>query len=110
MAALLATVSEILLKKGAMSGTSLVGVMGSFWVWIAIPCYISSFYFWFHALRALPLNIAYNLASLEQAFIPLAAWWVLGEKISPMRWVGILLLLIGVCVIAKPMTRLEEKL
>jgi drug/metabolite transporter (DMT)-like permease len=34
----------------------------------------------------------------------------LGEQISPRRWCGIVLVLIGLLLVAKPFARIEEKL
>jgi hypothetical protein len=41
---------------------------------------------------------------------PLSSWLVLGERISPTRWLGIALVLIGLAIVARPVTQLEEKL
>lgn len=117
-AALLVTASEILLKKGANAGvqqgavTDWLGCSSllSHWVWLAIICYIGSFAFWLHALRLLPLSIAFNLANIEHVLVPLGAWFFLGEKIGALRWMGIFLVLAGIWIIARPLTRMEEKL
>lgn len=117
-AALLVTVSELLLKKGAdsvsASGSepSWLGFAGllSGWVWLAIACYIASFWFWMKALCRLPLSVAYSVANLEHALIPLGAWWFLGERVGGMRWAGIGLVLVGVWIIVKPLARMQEDL
>lgn len=118
LGALLAAAAEIFLKKGAVETVRLVGhtdwttisALGSGWVWIAILCYASSFAAWLHVLRSVPLNIAFNLSSIIHVFVPLGCWIFLGEAISEMRWFGISLVLLGICVIAKPFVMIEEKL
>ena len=117
-AALLVTASEILLKKGAdtvsasVAEPSWLGFAGllSGWVWAAIGCYVASFYFWMKALCRLPLSVAYSVANLEHALIPIGAWGFLGERIGGIRWVGIGLVLIGVWIIVKPLARMQEDL
>lgn len=118
LGALLATTSEIYLKKGAVETVQLAGhvdwtglsALGSGWVWLAILFYCSSFAAWLHVLRFVPLNIAFNLSSIVHVFVPLSCWLVLGEDISEKRWFGISLVLLGICVIAKPLVRIEERL
>lgn len=118
LGALLATASEIFLKKGAVQTVASVGypewmsisAFGSSLVWVAILCYLGSFGAWLHVLRFVPLNIAFNLSNVVHVFVPLACWIFLGEEISEMRWFGISLVLLGIAVIAKPLVRIEEKL
>jgi len=118
LSALLVTASEVCLKKGASATYQLAGqvdwtglsALGSGWVWIAILCYISSFAGWLHVLRFVPLNIAFNLSSIVHVFVPLSCWLFLGEDITEKRWFGISLVLLGICVIAKPLVKIEEKL
>jgi len=118
LGALLAAASEIFLKKGAIETVHLAGhvdwtglsALGSGWVWLAILFYASSFAAWLHVLRFVPLNIAFNLSSIIHVFVPLACWIFLGEAISGTRWFGISLVLLGICVIAKPLVIIEEKL
>lgn len=117
---LLVTASELLLKRGAMataqgSGSpwldSLgVATLGSWWVWAGIACYIVSFVNWLHILRWVPLSIAFPLASVAHALIPLGAWLFLGETLGPGRWCGIALIMAGIWFIAEPIMRAEKAL
>ncbi len=117
---LLVTASELLLKRGAMATTQVSGspwldslgvaTLGSGWVWAGIACYIVSFVNWLHILRWVPLSIAFPLASVVHALIPLGAWLFLGETLGPGRWCGIALIVAGIWRIAEPLTRAEETL
>jgi drug/metabolite transporter (DMT)-like permease len=51
-------------------------------------------------LTTLALNKAFPILSLTYAATPVAAWLVLGEHIQPKRWLGILLVTLGVATIA----------
>jgi drug/metabolite transporter (DMT)-like permease len=109
----------MLLKRGAMAtavhhdtvaGLLGVSVLTSSWTWLAIVCYIANFVCWLHALRYLPLYLAFSLLSSTHALVPLGCWWFLGETINPYRWAGIAVVLIGVVVIAGPAMRAEQRL
>ncbi len=111
---LLSTAAQVLLKKGADRSVPEIwlGIEGlrSGWVWLAICAMIASLFSWLYGLRFVPLNIAFNLAGLVMALVPLSAWVLLGEKIGPTRWCGILLVCAGVYVVARPLMQVEEKL
>lgn len=118
LGAALVTASEVLLKKGAVATVAEVGhttltglsALGSPWVWGAIACYAASFAAWLHVLRYVPLNIAFNLSNIVHVLVPLASWIFLAELISPRRWMGISLVLVGIWVIAKPLVTMEATL
>ena len=115
---MLVMVSELLLKKGATAAPAMANVpnwlgvsaLASAWTWLGILCYILSFISWLHVLRFLPLSIAFSLASIVHVLVPLGAWLVLGEQISPRRWIGIALILAGIMMIAGNVANAEEKL
>jgi drug/metabolite transporter (DMT)-like permease len=118
LAVLFVPAAEILLKRGAMA-TAVhhdtvaglgVSVLSSHWTWLAIVCYIANFVCWLHALRYLPLYLAFSLLSSTHALVPLGCWWFLGETIGPCRWAGIAIVLIGIVVIAGPAMKAEQRL
>jgi drug/metabolite transporter (DMT)-like permease len=103
--AALVTISELLLKEGAidaaawdaMSWLAWTGISGlrSVWVLAGIACYLVSFANWLYVLRRVPLHIAYPVTNLSHALIPLAAWVVFGERFGTSRALGIALILAG---------------
>jgi multidrug transporter EmrE-like cation transporter len=118
ISALFVAVSEVCLKMGANEtggGAQCLDWLGitslaSLWVWIGVVFYLVSFACWLHVLRHLPLNIAYNLVNIEHVFVPLACAIFLHERISVLRGCGIVLVLVGIWIIAKPLLRMEERL
>lgn len=110
----LSAASQVLMKLGADDAGhgELLAFTGlrSGWVWLGIIALIASLVSWLHALRSVPLNIAFNLACLTHALVPLSCWIFLGETIPLKRWLGIALVIAGVVVVARPLMRLEEKL
>src|SRR5437764_13284852 len=111
---LLSAAAQVLLKLGANETVHEIwlGVSGlkSGWVWLGIVAMVTSLVSWLYALRFIPLNIAFNLAGFIHVLVPVSCWIFLGEKISATRWVGILLVVTGVLVIAKPLMKVEERL
>jgi len=115
--AILVTVSELLLKKGAMSGALLpagirwlgVGALASGWTWIGIATYLMSFACWLYVLRNLPLSVAFPLINIVQVLVPLAAHQFLGEVISMRRWIGIGCVLCGTVLVARTAARMEDQ-
>src|SRR5262245_60178840 len=102
----LVSVSEILLKVGAAAtaaraapgglGWTGLTTLTSGWVLAGIACYLVSFVNWIQALRAIPLSIAYPVTSGAHVLIPIGSWIFLGEHVSLIRWVGILLIVTGI--------------
>ena len=116
LAVLFVPAAEILLKRGAMAtaanpeAVAAVGVLAAGWTWLAIVCYIGNFVCWLHALRYLPLYLAFSLLSSTHALVPVGSWWFLGETISACRGAGIVIVLLGIVVIAGPAMKAEQRL
>ncbi len=117
--ALLDTVGEVLLAKGAkiVSGTAATtGLLGWFgplcsgWTWIGIVSYVTSLLIWLYVLKFVPLSIAFPLINVVHVLVPAAAHVFLGEIVPPRLWLGIGVIFIGVLVIARPLMKVEEKL
>lgn len=105
--------SQLLLKRGAGAEAESAfnfGALESPWVWGGIAAEIASLVLWLGALRTIPLSIAYNLSGATHVLIPLGCWGWLGESISPLRWVGIGLVLAGVVLSAQSAAAVEEQL
>ena len=116
--ALIVTASELFLKLGArdtahfhyaLSWTGVAG-LASLWTWLGIVFVILSLISWLHILRQVPLSIAFPLSNVVHVLVPLTSWIFLHELISPRRWLGIALVLVGLAIVAKPFARIEEKL
>jgi undecaprenyl phosphate-alpha-L-ara4N flippase subunit ArnF len=110
--AALVTISELLLKKGALAAAAVevprwlswtgVAALGSGWVVAGIFFYLLSFVNWLHLLRTVPLHIAFPVTNLSHALIPLGAWVLLGERFGPGRATGIALIVVGTWFVVRP--------
>ena len=66
-----------------------------------LACYVLSVVVWIVGLSRVDVSIAYPMLSLGYVVNALAAWWLFGEIIGPLRVAGILLILAGVFLIAR---------
>lgn len=111
-------IGDLCLKRGAVATAHLApawgwtGVAGlaSPVVWLGIVFLILSFVTWLYVLKHLPLSLAFPVSQVIHVMVPLGSWLVLGEWISPTRWCGIALVLLGLAIVAKPVAKLEERL
>ena len=110
----LAAAAQLFLKLGTTQETSAslfnLAALSSPWVWLGILSMLLSLVSWLYALRSVPLLIAFNLAAATHVIVPIASWILLGERIPSVRWLGILIVTLGVFVIARPLSRVEERL
>ncbi len=56
---------------------------------------------WMYIVKHWPLSTAYPMISLSYAFGMIAAIVFFHEYVSPMKWVGVLLIIIGCVLIAR---------
>ncbi|WP_423198706.1 MULTISPECIES: DMT family transporter [unclassified Cupriavidus] len=66
-----------------------------------LTLYVVSVGVWIIGLSRVDVSIAYPMLSLGYVVNALAAWWLFGEMIGPLRVAGILLILAGVFLIAR---------
>lgn len=112
------TGSQVLMKIGATetlvrgSAAEWLGLtaLTSTWVWGGIFCLILSFLCWIYVLQHLPLSVAFPLTNVVHVTIPISSWIFLGETISARRWFGILIVVVGLALVARPAARLDERL
>ncbi|TXL71243.1 transporter [Vineibacter terrae] len=54
---------------------------------------------WLAALEHAPLSLLFPLASLSYCGVVVAGWLVLGEAVSPRRWLGTATITLGVVIV-----------
>src|SRR5947208_4213662 len=115
---LLVVVYELLLKAGASATVgpvrnwSWIGIsaLASPFTWLGIAVIIVDLVIWLYILRYIPLSIAFPLSRAVDVLVPISCWLILKEAISPLRWCGIGLVIVGLVIVAKPAAELEERL
>jgi len=66
------------------------------WLWIGIIFYLANFFLWIALLSRVDLSVAFPMSSFTYIIVPFLAIIFLGEKVHPVRWAGIILIIIGV--------------
>lgn len=118
LGSLCTTAGEVLFKMGAEASHATAGAAGvigwmpllSAWTWLGVLVYIASLISWLYVLRFVPLSVAFPLVNIVHVLVPVGSLLFLHEHVSPMRWVGIAIVLCGILALIKPLTRAEEKL
>ena len=111
-AIVLGTCAQLLLK----AGTNAVGAF-AFSLDNAVPvgirlaldprilggagCYAVSLAIWIMALSRVEVSVAYPMLSIGFALNAVLAWWLLGESVTPMRMLGIGIIIAGVWLVAR---------
>ena len=70
-------------------------------VWLGLGCYGVSALLWLVVLSRLDLSYAYLMLASMYVLIPLVSWLFLGERIPPMRWLGMGVVVLGVVIVAR---------
>lgn len=65
-----------------------------------LACYAISVVVWVVALTRVDVSIAYPMLSIGYVVNAIAAWLLFGEALTPMRMAGIVVIVIGVCLLA----------
>ena len=66
-----------------------------------LACYVISVVVWVIALSRVPVSIAYPMLSIGYVVNAVAAWYLLGEILTPMRLTGIGIIIVGVSLVAR---------
>ena len=66
-----------------------------------LGCYVISVVVWIMALSRVEVSIAYPMLSVGYVLNAVAAWYLFGEAVTPMRLVGIGVIILGVFIIAR---------
>jgi multidrug transporter EmrE-like cation transporter len=63
--------------------------------------YVVGAVFWLTVLSRVPLSYAYPILALTYAITPLLAWFVLGESVPSIRWLGVVVICAGVFIVSR---------
>jgi drug/metabolite transporter (DMT)-like permease len=85
---------EIFLKKSRLQRQRQI-----YWVLLGVSVFIVQIVFYTAALRFLAVGAAFAMASLSFAFVALLSKWLLREEVTPIKWLGIGLIMMGTSLI-----------
>jgi multidrug transporter EmrE-like cation transporter len=109
----LAAVAQVTLKAGmnhvtdanggqlAMNGDSLKQIAQQVLVWAGLAIFAVSAVLWLFALSRADLSFAYPFAALGYVIIVIASILFLDEHVQPVTWVGVVLIISGIVLIAQ---------
>jgi len=105
------TIGQLLLKHVMKSlgplGAAQLGSLGRICVQLAlnplfllaVALYVLGFVIWLIVLSKLDLSYAYPILALSYCLVPVISHYLFGEQVSPMRWIGIAIICVGVTVV-----------
>ncbi len=109
----LAAVAQVTLKAGmnhvtdanggqlAIDGDSLKQIAQQVLVWAGLAIFAVSAVLWLFALSRANLSFAYPFAALGYVIIVIASILFLDEHVQPITWVGVVLIISGIVLIAQ---------
>ena len=109
---LMSSTAHILLKKGmmthALNGMRSDGVFSLVWtvgtnVWVlgGMFLHVSALIVWLWALSKVDISFAYPFLALGYVLVSAMAWMWLGEELSQMKILGMVVIIIGIFILAK---------
>ena len=115
------TIAQLIMKKGLVNtGISYVGLgnivefaaknASSLLLWLGILIYVLNFFIWIVILYKIDLSIAMPVGSTSYIFVPIMAILFLHEYISPVRWIGILCIILGIHFVSQSKKSVKEKM
>lgn len=66
-----------------------------------LACYVISVVVWIMALSRVEVSVAYPMLSVGYIVNAVAAWYLFGEALGPMRMAGIGVIILGVYIVAR---------
>lgn len=110
--AILNAASQLLLKIGVsqLGGVSFAGgqwvstllrVAMNLPIMAGLSLYVFGVGLWLVLLSRVEVSVAYPMSSLGYIIAAFAAWWWLGENVTSLRILGILVIILGVWIVGK---------
>ena len=99
VATVLGAVGQLYFKKGAMGAADLVSLIFNFNTLLGLALYGVATVIYLYALRIEELSRLSPIIALSYLWTVILAVVVLGERVPLLRWVGVLLILVGVALV-----------
>lgn len=74
-------------------------VLHSRWIALGVTVYALEFVLWFAALSRTGLSVAVPFAALGYVGVVLASRFILHERVTPRRWLGVATIVVGVALV-----------
>ena len=93
--------AQLLLKAGTNARPLGLALAIEPHILAGLACYVVSVVVWVVALSKVPVSIAYPMLSIGYVVNAIAAYYLLGEAVTPMRLAGIGVIIVGVFLVAR---------
>ena len=93
--------AQLLLKAGTNARPLGLALAIEPHILAGLACYVVSVVVWVVGLSKVPVSIAYPMLSIGYVVNAIAAYYLLGETVSPMRLAGIGVIIVGVFIVAR---------
>lgn len=70
------------------------------WIWLGIATLVTSLLLYYVAVSRLDLSFVLPIHASSYVFNALLAWIILGEQVSPIRWIAALTITLGVFIVS----------
>jgi drug/metabolite transporter (DMT)-like permease len=77
-------------------------------IWLGIASLVTFFVAYMLVLSRADYSFVQPASSLAYGVVALLGYWMLGEKVSPLRWAGIAVICLGVFVVGRTSPRTTE--
>jgi multidrug transporter EmrE-like cation transporter len=74
-------------------------------LWIGLTLFGISALFWLVVLSRVPLSVAYPFVGVSYILVVLFSRLILHEQVPPLRWVGVVVVAVGIAVVGLSFTR-----
>ena len=71
------------------------------YIWLGFISYGISFLIWLGILSKIELSYARPIVASGYILVAMFSWWLWGENLTIQRWVGIILIFLGVILVAR---------
>jgi drug/metabolite transporter (DMT)-like permease len=96
--------AQLLLRKAALTGAnpaSPLSLVRNGWFMVGLGAYAVSVLTWLFVLKRVPLAVAAPFVALVYVLVPLASRMFFDDHVSSRMWVGMLLVVLGVTLVAQ---------
>lgn len=107
LCSILSVIAQLCLKLGAGKIRRHFSSPATAWraafepmLWCGGGLYAGGTVLWIRVLTVADLSFAYPFAALSYAGGVLTSQWLLKERVSPLRWIGLALIVLGVIMVA----------
>ena len=90
--------SKNILFSGTITKELLLSLLLNWKIFLGLICYFIPAIIWIFLLRKYPLSFVQPILALTYVITPILAILILKEGIPPARWLGIIIIIIGVFI------------